>query len=435
MNNKLKWKKFNEGNAKGISIFTTDEYYLVYENGNTDPEMFYDLEKSKKKDLVIFDVGTFIGLSSLVFSKYCGNNGRVISFEPNPYNVERANKNFEKNKELSSRITLFSYALSNTNDNIDMLLSSVIEGPSSTSRISGTHPTISDEDLPDVFVKQKVITRKLDSVVKELNVIPDIIKIDIEGAEHLMLLGAVSTLEKNHPTLYIEMHSQYCTLKCCELLAIYNYNFMILKEENDNRIMIKATYNPSNQSTNISEYIKYEEIINVLHAQEKHIESISNNYMQNKINQNDKLQSLLNYNEQKNIKVDMTEKSINNLENSINILFNKLDEKISTNYNQAICELGEIIKSINIDSVNNKIELFNDKITNLEENNKNLFLEINELNKNYDLSITEKNNEILELNKLLDSEKRINDEMISSRSWKITKPLRNASSKLRKKNE
>ena len=33
---KLDFYEFNEGNAKGIKIYTTAEYFKVYENGNTD---------------------------------------------------------------------------------------------------------------------------------------------------------------------------------------------------------------------------------------------------------------------------------------------------------------------------------------------------------------------------------------------------------------
>lgn len=241
----LKWIKFENGNLSGLSIFSTEDYVACYAEGNTDYEMISDIANNKIENKVIFDVGTFIGLSSLVFARYVGSKGKVIAFEPNPYNRERIMKNYEKNKDLAKKITLYPYALSNKNGECNMLLSKVIEGPSSTSRIDDSHAKIHNEKLPDLFEEQVVETRKLDDFIKEVNIIPDIIKVDIEGAEHLMLAGAINTLEKYHPILYIEIHSEFCAIKCYEILQKYNYKVLILKEEEDNRIMIKALYNES----------------------------------------------------------------------------------------------------------------------------------------------------------------------------------------------
>lgn len=99
----LKWIKFKEGYLKNISIYTTEEYSYNYKNGDTDPEMMSDIKKNIKEDTVIFDVGTFIGTTSLVFSKLLKKNGKVVSFEPNPYNYEKVTKNFKKNSDLSKK--------------------------------------------------------------------------------------------------------------------------------------------------------------------------------------------------------------------------------------------------------------------------------------------------------------------------------------------
>jgi hypothetical protein len=84
--------------------------------------------------------------------------------------------------------------------------------------------------------------RTLDAFVKENKVIPDILKVDIEGAEYDLLLGAIGTIRKYHPILYIEIHSEFCAIRCFEILSIEGYSVSILNEELDNRIMIKASY-------------------------------------------------------------------------------------------------------------------------------------------------------------------------------------------------
>lgn len=84
----------------------------------------------------------------------------------------------------------------------------------------------------------KTIT--LDDFVEEYKIVPSIMKVDIEGAEHLFLLGASNVLKKYNPIIYMETHSEFCAIRCYEILKNHNYSIEIINEEEDNRIMIKA---------------------------------------------------------------------------------------------------------------------------------------------------------------------------------------------------
>lgn len=53
----------------------------------------------------------------------------------------------------------------------------------------------------------KVQTITLDSLVKHFNLIPDFIKIDVEGAEFFVLNGAEETAKSNRIKILVEMHS------------------------------------------------------------------------------------------------------------------------------------------------------------------------------------------------------------------------------------
>lgn len=247
-----RWLKFSSGNLSGIRLFMTEAYSENYENGDTDFEMMKSIEDSKPSGKTIFDVGAFIGASSLVFSKMVGDGGSVIAFEPNPYNLKRMNKNLEGNPILGRRVKTFTFALSDSNDNTSMFLSENVDcGPSSTSRINNSHSTIRNEDLPEGFMNVDIENKKLDDFIKSTELKPDIIKVDIEGAEHLLLAGALNTLEKYHPTLYIEMHSEYCAIRCYEILRDLGYTLTIIREENDNRVMVRAQFDPSTNKTNM----------------------------------------------------------------------------------------------------------------------------------------------------------------------------------------
>lgn len=234
--------QFYIGNLKGLNLNVDDVYSeYAYVGGNADPEMIFDIKKGDAKGKTIFDIGAFIGVNSLLFSRIVGKNGKVLAFEPNKYNFRRVKENIKLNKVFSKNISLYPIAISNRKGSIDMFLSKNIDnGHSSTSRLLGTHPKILNKNLPNGFENVKVETIDLDSFVRNNNVVPDIIKVDVEGAEHLVLLGGYETLLKYHPTIYVEMHSEFCTLKCCEIFNSLNYTMSILKEEEDNRIMVKA---------------------------------------------------------------------------------------------------------------------------------------------------------------------------------------------------
>ncbi len=236
--------RFKQGNLSGISLYLSEKYRIAaYPDGNTDVRMIEDIKNSNPEGKVIFDVGTFIGASSLVFAKMVGEKGKIVGFEPNPYNRERIEQNFDLNKKLASRITISSVALSNIDGNMIMTMSKEIDnGHSSTSRLNQSHPTLHNNQLPSDFEEISVETKRLDNYVKETSLYPDIIKIDIEGAEYEFLEGGRETIHKYRPVLYIEIHSEFCAIKCMDFLNSEGYHYVVLHEEEDNRVMIRAYY-------------------------------------------------------------------------------------------------------------------------------------------------------------------------------------------------
>jgi len=243
-NTDLKLIKFEEGTLKGVSLLLTEEYKrIAYPSGNTDLQMINDISINSPSGKIIFDVGTFVGASSLIFSKLVGLKGKVLGFEPNPFNRNRSFINISNNPSLSKNIFIYPIAIGDDEGDREMLLSSEIDsGYSSTSRLKGSHSKLHDSELPEGFEKIFVKVKTLDAFVKENRIIPDIIKVDIEGAEHNFLLGGLETLRKYKPVLYIEIHSEYCAIRCFEILRSIGYSVTIINEEPDNRIMIKAEY-------------------------------------------------------------------------------------------------------------------------------------------------------------------------------------------------
>lgn len=72
----------------------------------------------------------------------------------------------------------------------------------------------------DVEGTRTVRSFRLDTL-SDIFTVPDVVKIDVEGSEQLVLLGAAETIAAKQTTWLIEIHSAPLGVACAELLAGY----------------------------------------------------------------------------------------------------------------------------------------------------------------------------------------------------------------------
>lgn len=125
---------------------------------------------------IVFDVGGCFGETAIYFSRFCGDSGKVYTFEPHGYFFSQLKQNVAD----FSRIQPVSAGLGSEQAEIEMNFNA------KSSRATIT--TIDD------FVK----TSELQHV--------DFIKMDIEGAERSALQGAMYTLKTMRPKLAISIY-------------------------------------------------------------------------------------------------------------------------------------------------------------------------------------------------------------------------------------
>src|SRR5690606_33343877 len=148
------------------------------------------------------------------------------------YNLKRIEKNLSLNPQLAKNIKIYPIALSDTVGRKRMTLSSEIDnGYSSTSRLNKSHPKIHIKNLPSGFKEEIVDVMTLDEFVRIYEIIPEVLKLDVEGAEYDFLVGGKQTIINYKPDFYIEMHSEFSSLNCTDFLKSLGYEFTILKEE------------------------------------------------------------------------------------------------------------------------------------------------------------------------------------------------------------
>ena len=69
----------------------------------------------------------------------------------------------------------------------------------------------------------------LDNYLNKNNIHPNVIKIDVEGAETKVLQGAYQTLKKDKPVCIISIHSKECYNECMQILDKLEYKVNGLK--------------------------------------------------------------------------------------------------------------------------------------------------------------------------------------------------------------
>ncbi|HWR96918.1 MAG TPA: FkbM family methyltransferase [Candidatus Methanoperedens sp.] len=150
----------------------------------------------------VYDVGGYVGITTLFFARAVGERGQVITFEPNPQNYRMILENVRLNK-FDNRVRVFNIGLSAQRKNTQLLVDR--NDDAGTGRIQDKADTNRGEDKD--FVSLDIEVDTLDNMIQSRNLTkPDFVKIDVEGHEMDVLLGMRQTLEEHRPQLYIEIH-------------------------------------------------------------------------------------------------------------------------------------------------------------------------------------------------------------------------------------
>ena len=155
---------------------------------------------------VFFDIGANIGLYSIFYAKK--TEGSVYSFEPSVFNLRQLAKNISVNG-LSERITIVSNPLSERTGVGKFINGSADEGGAlSAFGVEFGH----DGNPINSDITYSVLGFSLDDLLetKTLKQTPSLIKIDVDGIEHLILRGATKTLESGLvKSLFIEVNDNF----------------------------------------------------------------------------------------------------------------------------------------------------------------------------------------------------------------------------------
>ena len=150
------------------------------------------MRKFIKKNSLILDIGANLGWYCLNLSKNIPK-GLIMAFEPIPKTFEYLKKNIQLNN--INNVKLYNFGLLDKKATLEFCYFPKISGAASLKALY--------KDRNKQKIKCKV--RRLDDFIFGMSRRVDFIKCDVEGAEIFVIRGALKTLKKMKPVLFLEM--------------------------------------------------------------------------------------------------------------------------------------------------------------------------------------------------------------------------------------
>lgn len=151
-------------------------------------------------DPCVLDIGANCGIHTVLLSKLVGDAGAVLAFEPVGYNQRKLHANLALNG--CRNVTVFPIALGEAPG--QATLREVREDAGLTGNTS-----LVDNEKISTVLRDKIETKTvevdtIDNVVERHGIHVAFIKMDVEGYEYNVLLGARNTIAKQCPILILE---------------------------------------------------------------------------------------------------------------------------------------------------------------------------------------------------------------------------------------
>jgi FkbM family methyltransferase len=181
-----------------------------------EPHITQHLTRHIKSGTGFADIGANIGYFSMIAASM---GATVWAFEPNARNLWLLSKNARLN---NFPISVMPYALA---DSERLMIYDPLDGNGAISNLSDAHPPAEGQEI--------VRTRTLDEAIGASKI--DIIKIDVEGAEALVLKGASQVL-KSRPIVFSEFFpggiQSVSGIDPISYLALFvNYDYSVIRED------------------------------------------------------------------------------------------------------------------------------------------------------------------------------------------------------------
>jgi len=182
-----------------------------YRQLSWNPEEYRAFRAAVRPGSIVLDVGANVGAYTLLFAMWTGPAGRVFAFEPAP----------EARDGLRMHV-----ALNGVADRVEIVCAAAADAVGSArfaiDGASGANALAAGSNAASIEVE----TTTLDEFCRTRNLLPDVVKIDVEGTELDVLKGARRVLASPDVRAFLEFHPSIWSSRgvtpdaiCAELAA------------------------------------------------------------------------------------------------------------------------------------------------------------------------------------------------------------------------
>jgi FkbM family methyltransferase len=178
-----------------------------YWTGLHEPEVQDSLQDLLRPGMTVWDIGGHIGFMAMMAARQVGPTGRVHVFEPHPENRARLQANLElnglKNVTIHPEAVAGKPGIAQFHRHQSSLMWTLMEDRGETEGLSVECVT-------------------LDNLLEKIGS-PDLIKVDVEGAEVEVLQGGPNLLMNHSPQLVVEFSDEEMYDKGRDVVTAYSF--------------------------------------------------------------------------------------------------------------------------------------------------------------------------------------------------------------------
>lgn len=207
------WFRIPAGVGKGLWVNLDPRFETDYAGGNYEASVEQTLCRYIRPGTIFYDVGAHIGVLSLIAARLVGTEGAVFAFEADPANAARIGEHARRNG--LPQIHVVPCAVWSSGGLLRF------ERASSQSSLNkGAVVTDQVETTPSMIDVEAIA---LDDFSWK-HALPDLIKIDVEGAESAVLHGCERIFVRKRPLLICEVHHEDASREVSRWLLQRNYS-------------------------------------------------------------------------------------------------------------------------------------------------------------------------------------------------------------------
>lgn len=204
---------------------------------NKEPETLEWIDNFEKKKIIFWDIGANVGLYS-IYASIVHSKIKVYSFEPSFLNLNILSRNIFINN-LKNKIRIFQLPLNDKYFNFSQMNETTL---STGGAFSGFRNNLLNYEGKKVLNSYKILGVSLNTLIEnKILEIPDYIKIDVDGLEHLILNGFSKFVSnKKIKSILLEIDEDKKKLNKKIFKFLKNKKFVLNKKEQSNITKISS---------------------------------------------------------------------------------------------------------------------------------------------------------------------------------------------------